>query len=338
MESVLDGVDSVGAIRRLLGLAHKPAALLVDYLGSTGEEEPSAELLGEFLRSARTRLGKLALGRASAKPDRHGGFKAVYFDEDRVLAVTKPLRASTARQALIELLVQYAMHEAGHAVPAVYAAQVRVCSTPTVGLFQVISHSERMQATLAEYLVGAAYAALDAKQKTNAVVVVLCAVCRTLARLHDELQIRHGDLKPDNIMQRNEQPSKKDPTRVWALIDFGQVRSNASVGGDLFFLLWWLAHVYAKYVPQRLLRVLRAALKVPESALDAVRLAPSIEAADGVVDFSKRVSRAGQVAEDAWTKQYGITKTELYSIQRSISVPSLEPTRFAVLIRKLYEH
>ena len=55
---------------------------------------------------------RLALGRASAKPDRHGGFKAVYFDEDRVLAVTKPLRASTARQALIELLVPHAQDPA----------------------------------------------------------------------------------------------------------------------------------------------------------------------------------------------------------------------------------
>jgi hypothetical protein len=138
-------------------------------------------------------------------------------------------------------------------------------------------------------------------------------------------------------MRRNEAPSKKDPTRVWALIDFGQVRSNVAVGGDLFFLLWWLVHVYAKYVPRAVLRVLSRALVVPESALDAVRLDPDIVGDNGRVDFSKRVARDAPMAEDSWVKQYGITKTELYSVQRSIRIPLLEPVRFVHAIRPLYK-
>jgi hypothetical protein len=336
METILEAPETLGTVRRLLGLTHKPASLLLDYLRGTGDEEPNPELLGEFLRSARTKLSRLALVRAEGKADRHGGFKSVYFDDERVLAVTKPLRSSTARQALIELLVQCAMHENGHAVPCVHTAHVRVCSTPTAGLYQVISHAERMKATLAEYLSSGDYAALDARNKGNAIVVMLCAVCRTLVKLEAELQIRHGDLKPDNIMQRDEAPSKKDPTRAWALIDFGQVRSNASVGGDLFFLLWWLVHVYAKHVPRKVLAVLALALDVPVSALESVSLNPPIVAKNGRVDFASRVKRGGTLGDDSWLKLYGVTKTELYSVQRAIKVPALEPKQFVLAIRRLY--
>ena len=337
METILSSIDAASIVRPLFSVPGRAAGLLVEYLRGSPDAEPPAELLGELMRGTRTKLGRLATSvAAGAAPDRHGGFKSVYFDEDRVLGVTKPLRTAVARQALLELLVQYAMYEDGCSVPAVYGALLCVCSTPTVGLYQVVSHSERMQCTLAEYLTGAEYGGLDAVGQTNAIVAMLCAVCRTLARLSSEFQIRHADLKPDNIMQRHERPSKRDPTRGWCLIDFGQIKAETKVGGDLFFLLWWLVGVYKKHVPRKLLKLLSRALDVPASAV-GIALSPPIKPDEsGTVRFSARIERSLAIGDDAWSKQHGLTKSELYAVQRSISVPALEPTRFVRVIRRLY--
>ena len=61
------------------------------------------------------------------------------------------------------------------------------------------------------------------------------------------------------------------------------------------------------------------------------------ESKDGRVDFASRVKRGGTLGDDSWLKLYGVTKTELYSIQRSIRVPALEPKEFVLLIRRLYK-
>ena len=161
MESILASLDAGAIVRSLFGMRPRAAALLVEYMLGRADAEPPADLFGEVARGARTKLGRLAATAEAAKPDRHGGFKAVYFDGERVLAVTKPLRAAVARQALLELLVQSAMFDDGYAVPAVYGALMRVCSTPIVGLYQVASHSARMKCTLAEYLASDEHAALD---------------------------------------------------------------------------------------------------------------------------------------------------------------------------------
>jgi serine/threonine protein kinase len=313
----------------------RAAALLVEYMHGAADAEPPPELFSDVARAARTKLGRIAAATAASKPDRHGGFKAVYFDEERVLAVTKPLRAAVARQALLELLVQYAMFDDGFAVPAVYGALMRVCSTPIVGLYQVVSHSERMKCTLAEYLASDEHASLDEREQTNALVAMLCAVCRTLSRLAGEFQIRHGDLKPDNIMQRDGPVSKRDPTSRWCLIDFGQVKATTAVGADIFFLLWWLVNVYKRHVPAPLLAVLTRSLKVPEQAVRGVLTPPPI-AHLGVVSFADALRRAAPIGDDAWSKQHGLTKTELYAVQRHMDLPALDPLRFVRSIRKLY--
>ena len=335
MDSILASIDAAAIVRSLFGMRPRAAALLVEYLHGAADAEPPPELFSEVARAARTKLGRIAAATAAAKPDRHGGFKAVYFDGERVLAVTKPLRAAVARQALLELLVQSAMFDDGFAVPAVYGALMRVCSTPVVGLYQVVSHSERMKCTLAEYLASDEHGGLDARGQTNAVVAMLCAVCRTLSRLAGEFQIRHGDLKPDNIMQRDGPVSKRDPTSRWCLIDFGQVKSTTAVGADIFFLLWWLVNVYSRHVPAPLLCALSGALKVPESAVRGV-LSPAPIAERGLVSFAGPLRRAGSIGEDAWSKQHGLTKTELYAVQRHVDIPALDPLRFVRSIRTFY--
>lgn len=335
MESILARIDAASIVRALFCVRPRAAALLVEYLSMPADSEPPPALLSEVARGARTKLGRVAAAAEAAKADRHGGFKAVYFDGERVVSVTKPLRAHIARQAILELLVQCAMFDARLAVPAVHSALMRVCSTPVVGLYQVVSHSERMKCTLAEYLASDEHAGLDEKGKTNALVAMLCAVCRTLARLAAEFEIRHGDLKPDNIMRRDEPPSKRDPTRLWCLIDFGQVKSTAAVGADLFFLLWWLVNVYKRGIPAALLRVLERHLDVPESAVRGVLTPPAV-AKRGVVSFARPIARDGAIGEDAWSKQHGLTKTELYAVQRHVEVPALEPVRFVRAIRPLY--
>ena len=335
MESILASIDAGSIVRALFGMRPRAAETLVEYLSMPADSEPPPELFSEVARGARTKLGRLAAAAEASKADRHGGFKAVYFDDARVIAVTKPLRAHAARQSILELLVQCAMFEARLAVPAVHGALLRVCSTPVVGLYQVVSHSERMKCTLAEYLASEEHAGLDERGRTNALVAMLCAVCRTLSRLAAEFQIRHGDLKPDNIMRRDETPSKRDPTRLWCLIDFGQVKSTTAVGADLFFLLWWLVNVYKRGIPAGLLRVLEKQLEVPESAVRGVLTPPPI-AKRGVVSFARPLARDGAIGEDAWSKQHGITKTELYAVQRHVEVPALEPVRFVRAIRPLY--
>ena len=336
MESILARIDAASIVRALFCVRPRAAALLVEYLSMPADSEPPPALLSEVARGARTKLGRVAAAAEASKADRHGGFKAVYFDGERVVSVTKPLRAHIARQAILELLVQCAMFDARLAVPAVHGALMRVCSTPVVGLYQVVSHSERMKCTLAEYLASDEHAGLDERGKTNAIVAMLCAVCRTLSRLASQFQIRHGDLKPDNIMRRDEPLSKRDPTRRWCLIDFGQVKATTAVGADMFFLLWWLVNVYKKSVPLPLLGVLAKKLRIPEASVRGV-LAPPPIAEDGFVSFAKALRRNGAIGEDAWTKQHGLTKTELYAVQRQVDIPALEPVRFVHSIRALYK-
>lgn len=336
MDSILASIDAAAIVRSLFCMRPRAAALLVEYMHGAADAEPPPELFSEVARAARTKLGRIAAATADSKADRHGGFKAVFFDDQRVLAVTKPLRAAVARQALLELLVQYAMFDEGYAVPAVFGALMRVCSTPIVGLYQVVSHSERMKCTLAEYLASDEHGNLDERGQTNAVVAMLCAVCRTLSRLASQFQIRHGDLKPDNIMRRDEPLSKRDPTRRWCLIDFGQVKATTAVGADMFFLLWWLVNVYKKNVPAPLLEKLARKLTIPEASVRGVLTPPPI-AEGGSVSFAKAIRRAGAIGEDAWSKQHGLTKTELYAVQRHVDIPALEPVRFVRSIRTLYK-
>jgi hypothetical protein len=55
------------------------------------------------------------------------------------------------------------------------------------------------------------------------------------------------------------------------------------------------------------------------------------------VSFAHPLRRAGAIGDDAWSRQHGITKTELYAVQRHVEVPALEPVRFVRAIRALYE-
>ncbi len=331
-----------------LGLARADAELLADQLRADAALADAPELhpslRAAFMATARSRLARRAAECDARECDRHGGFKSVYFDgADRVVSITRPQRYAHTRAALLEVLVQHAMYARGHNVPRAHGATVGVVGTPAVGLYRLVVASERMTCTLAEFLQGEAYAALPAATQTNACVMMLSCVCHGLHKLHAELGIRHGDLKPDNVMLRgrvDECASRAGILRRWCLIDFGLTKGVATRGGDLFFLCWWLVHVYARHVPVPVLRIARRVLRVKPAALaahpNAATFAPSER---GHVDFSRAVGRvdppavAADSSDATWRRSYGLTKHELYTLQRCVDVPAAEP---AVFVRTVH--
>ena len=327
----------VPTICRLFSLNRQTAGLFVDALNSTGDE-CSPMLRATLMHSSRSRFAAHAASLERAESDRHGGYKQVYLQPKVVVCITRPIKYATFRQLLLELVIQSIMAERGYNVPHMRRAMVRVVGTPLVTLYQVISQAERMQQTLAEYMASDAFGGLDEKERTNTMVVVLCSACEGVYRLHSELNIHHGDLKPDNMMRRCEAA----PTmRQWCLIDFGQARSG-ELGSDIFFLFWWLLHMYAKYLPRRLRAFVARSLCVPFEALRDVPFASSVVAApNGTVDFGKAVVRSSALASAApadenWRKQFGLTKSELYALQRTIAAPKLGPLAVNRALHKLY--
>ena len=65
-------------------------------------------------------------------------------------------------------------------------------------------------------------------------------------------------------------------------------------------------------------------------------LSPAPIAERGLVSFAGPLRRAGSIGEDAWSKQHGLTKTELYAVQRHVDIPALDPLRFVRSIRTFY--
>jgi hypothetical protein len=327
----------VPTICRLFSLNKQTAGLFVDALNSTGEE-CSPMLRATLLHSSRSRFAAHAASLERVESDRHGGYKQVYLQPTVVVCITRPIRFATFRQLLLELVVQSIMAERGYNVPHMRRAMVRIVATPLVTLYQVISQAERMQHTLAEYLASDAFGGLNEQEKLNSIVVVLCSACEGVYRLQSELKIHHGDLKPDNIMCRCETA----PTmRQWCLIDFGQARSG-DPGSDIFFLFWWLLHMYAKYLPRKMRAFVARSLCVPLDAIRDVPFASSVvRAQSGMVDFAKVVPRSSELisaapADENWRRQFGITKSELYALQRHISAPKLGPLVVNKALHKLY--
>ena len=328
----------VPTICRLFSLSRQTAGLFVEALNSTGEE-CSPLLRATLLHSSRSRFAAHAASLERAESDRHGGYKQVYLQPKVVVCITRPIRFATFRQLLLELVIQSIMAERGHNVPHMRRAMVRVVGTPLVTLYQVVSQAERMQQTLAEYMSSEEFGALDDTERLNSLVVVLCSACQGVYRLQSELKIHHGDLKPDNIMCRGETV----PTmRKWCLIDFGQARSGEA-GSDIFFLFWWLLHMYAKHLPKKLRSFVAKSLCVPYDALASVPLSSSILASpNGTVDFARPVRRASPLpasapgADENWRKQFGLTKSELYALQRHIAAPKLQPLAVNTALHKLY--
>jgi hypothetical protein len=327
----------VPAVCRLFGVSRPTAVLFADALAAAADDA-SPMLRAAFAHSARSRFAAQAALLEAQPCDRNGGYKSVYFGAKHVTCITRPLRFATLRQLLLELIVQSLMAERGHNVPRVRLALVRVVGTPIVSLYQMVSQSERMQYTLAEYLAGDEYAALGDDERLAALVIALCGICQGLYRLRSELGIRHGDLKPDNIMRRSTDDASV--MRHWCLIDFGQTKAG-DAGSDVFFLAWWLVHSYARHVPPRLLAVLRRALRVPAEALAALPAGATLVAARGVVDFAQCVKRtaaapAASKPDETWRRQFGVTKSELYAIQRAVVLPEIEPVLFTKTLHRVY--
>ena len=333
----------VPAIVATLGLSRAEAEALAAYMrGDAAELSPG--LRAAFMGMVRSRLARRAAECEHRQHDRHGGFKSVYFDRDRVISVAKPQRYAHARAALLEVVIQHVMSARGHNVPRVFAAHVRVAGTPCAAFYQIVAQSERMTCTLAEALHAAAYTALAAEERARVCLIMLSCVCHGLHKLKKELGIRHGDLKPDNIMLRGElaaASSATDVLRRWCLIDFGLTKCSDAAGSDLFFLAWWLVHHYAKSVPPAVRDVLALALLVPHGALGA--LAPTFVANDkGLVDFAGVATRAPAAPavatehEQAWRRQYGVTKHEIYHVQRTVALPAAEPSAFVRLVHRAF--
>ena len=338
----------VSSLCSLTGLHRSDAERMADVLrDERADAEIPSDLRAQLMSQCRTRLACRASKAEARKSDRNGGFKSVYFDGCDVIAISRPQRYAQMRACLIEFLVQHAMYRQGHNVPQLCSALVRVVSTPVIGMYQVVAHSERMTCTLAEYLVSAAYAGAPDEARTRACVVMLSCVCYGLHKINGEMCIRHGDLKPDNVMLRGrqEEASKTDGDGVlrrWCLIDFGLMRECRSSCGDVFFLCWWLAHCYAKHLPAKVLSIVRRALTVPVGALrDAPHAASYVANDRGVVDFAKTVMRDAPAAVAAeadvqWRRLYGITKSELYGVQRALVAPALEPAVFVKRVHVLF--
>jgi hypothetical protein len=328
----------VPTICRLFSLSRQTAGLFVDALHSTSDE-CSPMLRATLLHSSRSRFAAHAASLERAESDRHGGYKQVYLEPKVAVCITRPIRFATFRQLLLELVIQSIMAERGHNVPHMRRAMVRVVGTPLVTLFQVVSQAERMQQTFAEYMASDAFGGLEESERMNSLVVVLCSACQGVYRLQSELKIHHGDLKPDNIMCRGEAV----PTmRKWCLIDFGQARSGEA-GSDVFFLFWWLLHMYAKYLPKKLRSFVAKSLCLPYESLAAVPFGSSVVAsANGTVDFARVVRRTTPLpasapgADENWRRQFGITKSELYALQRHVSAPKLQPLVVNSALHKLY--
>jgi hypothetical protein len=328
----------VPTLCRLFSLNRQTAGLFVDALNSTGDE-CSPLLRATLLHSSRSRFAAHAASLEMADSDRHGGYKQVYLQPKVVVCITRPIRFGTFRQLLLELVIQSIMAERGHNVPEMRRAMVRVVGTPTVTLYQVVSQAERMQQTLAEYMTSQAYSDLEETEKTNSLVVVMCSACQGVYRLQSELKIHHGDLKPDNIMRRGEAA----PTmRQWCLIDFGQARTG-ELGSDILFLFWWLVHMYAKHLPRGLRSFVGRSLRVPVGSLADVPFASSLVAGPtGTVDFGKCVKRTtalaagASAADESWRRQFGLTKSELYTLQRTVSAPKLQPLVVNAALHRLY--
>jgi hypothetical protein len=327
-----------------LGLARAEADLLADQLRAEADELHPA-LRAAFMATARSRLSRSAAECDARECDRHGGFKSVYFEGDRVVSITRPARYAPTRLALLEVLIQHAMYARGHNVPRAHAATVGVVGTPCVGLYRLVVSSERMTCTLAEFLQGEHYAALPPATQTNACVMMLSCVCHGLHKLHAELGIRHGDLKPDNVMLRGrveDCAARAGILRRWCLIDFGLTKGVTTRGGDIFFLCWFLVHVYAKHVPAAVLRVARRVLRVKPAALAAHPHAATFAPTErGYVDFARVVGRADPPAVTAdadanWRRSYGLTKHELYTLQRAIDAPDAEPSVFVRAVHRAF--
>ncbi len=324
-------------IKRCFGLSPNAAARLADFLRGS---ELYPDVLAELMLSARTRLAKRAIQAESEPVDREGGFKRVWYADrdDRVLTITRACRITDARQALLEVVVQAGLSDRGVAVPRVFSTNVRLAGTPVCQLFQVTTVAERMHCTLADRLGSAEFAAMAETDRTNELVMMISSMCRCVHRMERHLGVTHGDLKPDNIMLRA-RPDGCADLGDWCMIDFGL----SKVGGcrDMFFLSWWLVNPYAKHVPPRLLASLRAALRVPREAVAAAKCASTLGAGE-TIDFGACVPRQkgyrpkpGQ--DDTWVSRYGITKSELYDVQRTIDMPCYDPRAFyATFIRPLY--
>jgi hypothetical protein len=325
------------AVCKLFSVSRQTAVLFADALVGNAEDA-SPMLRAAFAHSARSRFAAQAAQAEAAPCDRNGGYKSVYFTGKHVTCITRPLRFATLRQMLLELIVQSIMAERGHNVPRVRLALVRVVGTPVISLYQMVSQAERMQCTLAEFLASEAFAAMGVPERLGALVIALCSVCQGLYRLKSELGIRHGDLKPDNIMRRNADDA--NAMRHWCLIDFGQKVGEG--GSDVFFLAWWLVHSYSRHVPPRLLRVLQRALRVPRVALAALPAAATYPPGrGGLVDFAQCVPRSGEAPvtskpDETWRRQFGLTKAELYAIQRCVVLPNIEPVLFTKALHRLY--
>ena len=325
------------SLRRCFGLSPRASQRLADFLRGS---ELSPDVLAELMMSARTRLAKRALQMESEPVDREGGFKRVWYDDDetRVITITRACKLADARQALLEVVVQAGLADRGVAVPRIHSTNVRLAGTPVCQLFQVTTVAEKMHSTLADRVQSHAFASMSDTDRSNELVMMISSMCRCVHKMQKHLGVAHGDLKPDNIMLRGS-PSGPADIRDWCMIDFGL--SKASACSDLFFLCWWLANPYAKYVPAKLLASIRAALRVPRSAVAASKLAATLGPGD-TVDFSARVPRqkglrvkSGQ--DESWVEKYGITKGELYDIQRTIVAPCYDPREFyATIVRPLY--
>jgi hypothetical protein len=335
-EPVLVGDWALPCIRRCFGLSPRGSQRLADFLRGS---ELAPDVLAELMMSARTRLAKKALQMESEPVDREGGFKRVWYDDDdRVITITRACKLADARQALLEVIVQAGLAVRGVAVPQIHSTNVRLAGTPVCQLFQVTTVAEKMHSTLADRIQSHAFGSMCETDRSNELVMMLSSMCRCVHRMQKHLGVAHGDLKPDNIMLR-ESPSGPADFRDWCMIDFGL--SKASACSDMFFLCWWLANPYSKHVPPKLLASIRSALRVPRSALAASKCAATLGACD-TVDFSSCVPRAkglkfksGQ--DQSWAEKYGITKGELYDIQKTMTAPCYDPREFyARFIRPLY--
>ena len=326
-----------GCIRKSFGLSQRASARLADFLGGS---ELYPDVLAELMMSARTRLARRAIQIESEPVDREGGFKRVWYDEseDRVLTITRACKLSDARQALLEVVVQAGLAEHGVAVPRILATNVRLAGTPVCQLFQVTTVAERMHCTLADRLASSAFAGLPDTARTNEIVMMISSMCRCVHKMHRHIGFMHGDLKPDNIMLRVE-PTGQADIRDWYVIDFGLSKNGSC--SDLFFLCWWLANPYAKYMTPVVLESLRAALRVPRAALAAAKCASTLGPGE-TMDFAACIPRqkghkAKSAQDESWVSKYGITKSELYDIQRTIATPCYDPRAFyAKFVRHLY--
>jgi hypothetical protein len=343
--AALDAV-LVPTITSLLALTRPDAERMATMLRESDQTaEVPPDLRAQLMCSARTRLANRALKAESRKSDRNGGFKSVYFDGCEVISIGRTQRCAQMRQGVIEFLMQHAMYRNGYNVPQMCLTIVRVASTPVIGMYQIISHSERMTCTLAEFLHASAYNAQREEERVRSCVIMLSCVCYGLHKINTEMSIRHGDLKPDNVMLRGRQDDANNTNgilRRWCLIDFGLMKDCRSSCGDIFFLCWWLVHSYTRHIPPRVLSTLRRALCVPYAAMSAVQNATTyVPNGRGNVEFAKTVRRVdpSAVVSDAdaqWRKQYGLTKVELYQVQRALEAPTLEPAVFVKKVHKLF--